>query len=356
MSKNTLLDNKFLNILFETTPDMLSIMDKNGKILQCNNPCAKNLGYEKEELIGMIGPLDCVSEKDSPRAVTAFNKIVTDGIALDIPLDMVRKDKSIFPSIWSGAVLKNDSGNIEGYLVTGKDLTVIYELKNDITQLKIQNRKEKLSVIGELSVRLAHDIKNPLSVIRVSLDALKMKYGTDEKTQKTFERIERSIDRITHQINEVMDFVRQKPLVLTNYGFLELLNNSIDSIVIPNSVKILIPKDDFIINCDPVQIRIVFSNIILNGIQAMKDNGEISISASNFKEFLKITFSDSGKPIPEDSLSKIFEPLYTTKQEGTGLGLASCRTIIEHHGGTIQAKNNPKRFEIILPKPENDKS
>jgi len=222
--------------------------------------------------------------------------------------------------------------------------------KSKIDLLEKQKKQEKLSTIGELSARLAHDLRNPLSVLQVTLDNLVMKKHDQVEIEKSILRCNSAIDRMTHQINDVMDFVRHTPIELKNCSFLELLNKSIDSIIVPNSVNLSLPKDDFTINCDPEKIRIVFSNLILNGIQAIDGNGQISISVSNFKELVKITFSDSGKSISEDNLSKIFEPLFTTKQKGTGLGLASCKTIIENHGGTIQAKNNPKRFEIVLPK------
>lgn len=92
------------------------------------------------------------------------------------------------------------------------------------------------------------------------------------------------------------------------------------------------------------------SNIITNAIQATDDKGQVTISIEDKQDKTMFNISDSGPGIPENSFEKIFEPLYTTKQKGTGLDLSSCKTIIENHGGKITVKNNPTTFIIELPK------
>jgi len=356
VNENNLLNEKFANILFETTPDMVAILDKDGKILLCNSQFIKNSRFEKEELIGMIAPIDLVHKDDQEKALSAFHQVVTDGINLNVQLNVIRKDKSIYPSLWSGAVLKDDLRNVQGYLITGKDLTVIDNLKKELIFLKKQKQNEQLLAIGELSARLSHDIRNPLGIIRTAIENMSAAKNKPKGFETSIDRCNRAIDRISHQIDNVMDFVRQKPLTLTNNSFLEILNSSIMSMKIPESVKIIKPKDDFMIYCDPEQIQIVFSNLILNSIQAFSNTGQIDICISSSDDSLNIIFVDSGKPIPEKIMSKIFKPLFTTKQSGTGLGLASCKTIIENHGGSIRVQNNPTRFEITLSKPVNNKN
>jgi len=352
--ENNLFNEKFANILFETMPDMLAILDKNGKILLCNSQFVKNSRFEKKELIGMIAPIDLVHKDDREKALSAFEQVVSEGINLNVQLNVIRKDKSVYPSLWSGSVLKDKSGKVQGYLITGKDLTVIDNLKNELKQLKIQKYNEHLLTIGELSARLSHDIRNPLGVIRMAIENMRDTKNKPEGFEASINRCDRAIDRITHQIDDVMDFVRQKPLTLTHNYFLDILNSSIMSMKIPESIKIITPKDDFVLYCDPEQIQIVFSNLILNSIQALSQNGQIDISILQNNDYIEIIFADSGKPIPEKIISKIFEPLFTTKQTGTGLGLVSCKTIIESHGGSIRVKNNPTRFEITLPNSVNN--
>lgn len=107
-------NNEIVNRIFETTPDMIAILDKDGKILECNTHHVNNFGYGKEELIGIVGPIDLVVEHDREKAMSAFKQVVSDGIKLNVPLLCRRKNGSTFPSIWSGSVLHDENGRVQG--------------------------------------------------------------------------------------------------------------------------------------------------------------------------------------------------------------------------------------------------
>ena len=215
-------------------------------------------------------------------------------------------------------------------------------------------KSERLSAIGELSGRLAHDLRNPLSVMKMSIDLIKQTPAdvkiSDENVTKRIDLIEKSIDRISHQVDDVLGYVRNSPLKLTNISVKALFKNSLDKVNIPNDVKVNLSKKDVTINCDMEKLDAVFINLIVNSIQAMHKGGEINIDVSEEDKFAIIKLSDSGEGISDENLSKVFEPLFTTKQKGTGLGLASCKNIIEQHGGEILVSNNPTTFTIWLPK------
>ncbi len=120
--------------------------------------------------------------------------------------------------------------------------------------------------------------------------------------------------------------------------------------MIPSNVTINFPKDDIVFLCDPQKIEIMLTNIILNAIQAIGDNkGTINIRTKKHQDSIQIKIEDSGPGIPSDIVNKIFDPLFTTKQEGTGLGLASCKNIVEQHKGDITVTNNPTTFTVTLP-------
>jgi signal transduction histidine kinase len=101
--------------------------------------------------------------------------------------------------------------------------------------------------------------------------------------------------------------------------------------------------------CDSKYLEVVFSNIITNAIQAMENSGEIKVRFIVNKKYVKIEIEDSGPGIPEDKIEQIFVPLFTTKPSGTGLGLVTCKNIVEQHEGNISFRNNPTIFEINLP-------
>jgi signal transduction histidine kinase len=118
----------------------------------------------------------------------------------------------------------------------------------------------------------------------------------------------------------------------------------------PKNIKVEMPKQDMLIVFDAEKIEVVFTNILRNAVQAIGNkDGIISISVLQQLGFAVIEFADSGPGIDEGNLSKIFDPLFTTKQEGTGLGLSSCKNIVEQHGGKIEVLLNPTRFQICLP-------
>lgn len=216
-------------------------------------------------------------------------------------------------------------------------------------------KQERLSAIGELSGRLAHDLRNPLSIMKLSVELLKKQPSdrtfSDTDVQKRLDLIDKSITRISHQVDDVLGYVRNSPLRLTNISVHELLKTSIEKINVPSNVKITISEKDVNINCDPVKIDAVFINFLINSIQALSDNGgKITVNINEIDDKIKLEFSDSGPGVPENVIDNIFEPLFTTKQKGTGLGLASCKNIVELHQGTISVKNNPTTFTMEMPK------
>ena len=215
-------------------------------------------------------------------------------------------------------------------------------------------KSERLSAIGELSGRLAHDLRNPLSVIKMSVDLIKQNPAdakiSDPTITKRIDLIEKSIDRISHQVDDVLGYVRNSPLKLTTISLKELVQESLDKVNVPNDVEIKFSKKDITIDCDPVKLDAVFINLVVNAIQAMPDGGTIEVKMDELDNMAILKFIDSGTGISDENMAKIFEPLFTTKQKGTGLGLASCKNIIEQHQGTITVTNNPTTFTIALPK------
>ena len=211
--------------------------------------------------------------------------------------------------------------------------------------------QEKLSSIGELSSRLAHDIKNPLTVIKVTLDVIKAKNKnlTPEDIEK-FERVDTAMYRITHQIDNVLDFIKGKPLKFEKYPINNILNSVIEDLPKSDNISIEIVSEESEIECDFEAMKVVLINLTINAIQAIKDEGKIKITSKIRGDKVIIQIEDDGPGIPEEILEKIFEPLFTTKEEGTGLGLVSCKSLIEQHHGTISVKNNPTRFIIELPR------
>ena len=212
-------------------------------------------------------------------------------------------------------------------------------------------RIERLKAIGELSARIAHDLRNPIGIIKNAIELIEMSSDKidDEKLVKRINIIKKASDRMSRQINDVLDFVRTRPLELEKKSVKDIIDESLKSVPL-ESVKIVKPENDVSIDCDSRQLEIVFGNIITNAVQAIEGNGEIKIRILEKGEDVSIEIEDSGPGISEKNSEQIFDPLFTTKSGGTGLGLVSCKNIVEQHKGRIFVKNNPTIFEIKLPK------
>ena len=213
-------------------------------------------------------------------------------------------------------------------------------------------KKEKLSVIGQLSSNIAHDIRNPLGAIKnsgVIID--KENKNSNEIISRELKRINISVRRISHQVEEVLNYVRTTPMILKSHSINQTLQEAIDTLDIPQNISINIPKNDITIKFDHEKILIVFINIILNAIQSIGDkNGIITITTSETSSDVTLEFENSGPSISSNDLKHIFDTLFTTKLEGTGLGLSSCKNIIEQHNGEIYATSDPVTFSIKLPR------
>ena len=344
--KPLIKNNKLSSILIENSPDMMILLDEQGKIIDCNEYLEKNTKYKKSELIEFAEPINLIVDEDRTIIQSSFKELKITNIIQNVPVGVKRKEGDSFSSIWSGITLRDNNNHARGYLITGKDISNISNLDQKLILTKKRNRQEKLALLGEFSARIAHDIRNPLSIVLISLENLKTLYGADETKQKQLDRAERSIDRITHQIEDVLNFVKEKPLNLENVLLSELLSESLDSIKIPDKVKIKIPKNDILLFCDKKQFLIVINNLILNGIQAMGNVGTIELFFTENNDEIILQIIDSGPGIPNNVLNEIFEPLFTTKQSGTGLGLVSVKSIVEAHGGTISVTTNPTTFTI----------
>lgn len=221
-----------------------------------------------------------------------------------------------------------------------------------IEEQDVRQKMDKLVHIGELTSRITHDMRNPLTVIinYATMVRKNAKSKLDKKSLDQLELIEDEARKMYHQIEDVLNYVKLPPLKLQTHSLHDVLKKVIERVHIGDDVEINLPKTNPLITCDIDKMEIVFVNLITNAIEAMNKSGTISINASENKDTITIEIEDSGPGINQENIEKIFEPLFTTKTTGTGLGLASCKNIIDRHQGTISVKNNPTIFTIKLPK------
>ncbi len=213
-------------------------------------------------------------------------------------------------------------------------------------------KAERLSAIGEMSARLAHDMRNPLAIIKNTIEVVKLKHSKSipDDLLRLFATIDNASSRLVFQLDDVLNFVRSSPLNRNEFSASAILESAIGEIVIPDQIVIQRPTNDVIISCDGEKIQAVFTNLIMNSIQAMDNYGNVTIRFEESPDDVTFFVQDSGPGIKTEVIDKIFEPLFTTKSRGTGLGLPAVKMIIQQHQGTITVSNNPTTFTIVLPK------
>jgi len=224
------------------------------------------------------------------------------------------------------------------------------KIEEELEDSKKELRNERINTIGILAAQIAHDIKNPLYIIKNSTEIIKRQYINKEVITRETSRIDRGIARISHQIDDVLNYINTTKINFNQASLLKILRDSIETLKIPKTILVIQPKNDVDIECDSEKIESVFSNILLNAIQAIGNNeGQIKIDIFQEQDQAIIEFENTGSSIDEEVLPRIFEPLFSTKEKGTGLGLVSCKNIIERHGGNITARSNPVVFRIMIP-------
>lgn len=322
---------------------MVVITDKDGKIKFVNDQFCNVTQFSSNELIGKTHEL-IRSGCHSPQFYENLWNVIDSGKVWHGEVKNKSKDGEIF---WCDLVIVpflNKTGKVEEHIAIRRNITKGKKYHEE----NLKNKK--MVALGKFSASVVHDLRNPLSIIQMSLENLKELYGTDKSHQNIMEKVERSIDRITHQVDDILNFVRERPVTLNNHLMSEIISESLDTISIPENIKLILPKNNVEVYCDEKQLGVMFNNLILNGIQAINYAGTIEISVEENNDGIIIQVTDSGIGILKKNLNSLFEPLFTTKQQGTGLGLASVKSIVESHGGIISVTSPPTIFTITLPK------
>ncbi len=238
--------------------------------------------------------------------------------------------------------------------------------KNRELETKLQEA-EKSAVVGRLGSAIAHEIRNPLNYINLTLDHLRNKFKPEDETKRaTFEKLtaqlKAEVARINHQISDFLNYSRPSKADLQPTDIRKVVEDSlriIETQAADCDIKIsLIEAEDVPkIKGDAEFLRSVFNNLFINALHSMEsDGGNLNVKISPDAQFVKVEISDTGNGIPPENLEKIFEPYFSTKETGTGLGLAIVQKVIDLHEGKISVEsaiNEGTKFKVKLLKAGN---
>jgi PAS domain S-box-containing protein len=346
---------RYKSVINELIQEDVLVIDFNYMIVDINDCLLNKLGLKREEAIGRHC-YEITHRQNQPcsgehHPCPLIQTLKTEQPSQTTHVHLDKDDKEIYYSISTYPLREEDK--IIGAIEISRDIT------NDINVQKAMMQQEKLASVGRLSAGVAHEINNPLTTILTTAMLIQEELDPQDPNYPELETITKETLRCRKIVASLLDFARQSTPSRKECD----LNNIIqESVVLTNKQAAF---SDLTLTCDlaenlpPIhldtgQIQQSIINLILNAIEATPAGGAISISTEYQpnRNSIEITVSDTGEGISEDNIVKIFDPFYTTKDSGNGLGLAITHGIIEQHNGTIDVDSTLGRgttFKITLP-------
>ena len=339
-------ENKYRN-LFENSKDAVFIADSSLVLTEVNHAASLLFLYNVNQLIKR-NLFDFI--RDDPQKNILYELFKTKDNINDLPVEIENSAGEIRACLLSLSFLKD------------KDEQLIHGILHDITNIKKAEmanlQAQKLSANERLMRTLAHEIRNPLNNILLSVDHFTLPYDESVDSQKNLVAImQRNCIRINHIITELLNLTKPLELTFQNHSLQEILDESItltmDRI---NLQKVIVhkhyPEFPLAISANRSKLVIAFTNILINAIEAMETGkGELFVAISASPNNYIVSIKDNGRGIPAEYLQKLFEPFFTLKKNGIGLGLPASYSIIQSHKGDIRVEsqvNKGTQFIISL--------
>ncbi|MDY6878656.1 MAG: ATP-binding protein [Desulfatiglans sp.] len=240
----------------------------------------------------------------------------------------------------------------KGLILILQDLTESRKIEEEMKKV------EGLALVGQLAAGIAHEIRNPMASISGSIQMLKRGLDEDDVNARLMDIVSREINRLNHLISDFLFYARPKTANFSEFNLNQVISESLtlfrNNQDLSDRIKIVTDLDETIdLRSDPAQIKQALWNLLLNARDAMSEGGTLHISTEKGpngteQEMVRITVRDTGTGFNHEALSKLFTPFYTTKEEGSGLGLATVKRIVEGLHGEITGSNHPEGGAQIL--------
>jgi PAS domain S-box-containing protein len=342
--------------LFNSAAEGIVIVDQAGRIVRSNTRLAQMFGYSASELVGqpleMLLP-DRFRAAHGGHRVNYFSAPRARSMGLGLDLYGLRKDGFEFPVEISLSPIETAAGSAAMALVTDISERRSVELAT--------RQREKLATLATLSAGIAHELNNPIGIIssRVELmlqDAVAQ--PLPDQVVEDLKVLHRNIERVTTIARGLLSFARQAPDETTAINLNVVIEETLMLLGRPLAkdgvqVKTALDRALGLISGNGNALQQVLTNLLLNARDAMPRGGEVRIETTPDRTgWLRLTIADTGDGMTPEVLAKIWEPFYTTKTSGTGLGLAVTHRIIREHGGTVEVQSAPgsgTTFTIMLP-------
>ncbi len=355
-----------LSVTLRSIGDGVITTDTEGKITLINKIAEQLTGWTQEEAVGKSLSLvfQTINEKTRRSSENPVERVLSEGTLTAIREDTILISKEGTESIIadSGAPIRDKNSRIIGVVLVFRDITEWRKMEQELL------RTEKLESLGILAGGIAHDFNNILTAILGNANLGKM-YCTEERVAEKLDKIEKASLHAKDLTQQLLTFSKGGAPIKKIVSVPELIRDSVSFALRGSNVRchLSTARDLWPAEVDEGQISQVINNLVINADQAMPEGGIIKVQAENViiapedrlplhpGKYVRIAISDEGVGIPEPHLSKIFDPYFTTKQRGSGLGLATSYSIVRQHNGHIQVESEVgtgTAFTIWLPASE----
>ena len=342
----------FRDLIFQSVGSGLIAVNPEGRITAFNRAAESITGVAEREALGQPWEALFGREVDLEEARQAVAGPGTQSQRYEIRLK--RRDGHEVPvgiSFWS---LRSGGGEAVGLIGVCQDLSSIKRMEQRVRQA------DRLATIGRLSANMAHEIRTPLASLSGAIEALVRELPADPGRERLVEIVLRESERLNRIIRDFLEYARPAPMASHAVDLAELLEEVVllvEHRSLPAELKVIREYGEKLpARVDPQQLRQAIWNLCINAVQAMPEGGELRVGGrvvpGGGPPRLQLWISDTGQGIAEADLPQIFEPFFSTKPEGSGIGLALVYRVVQDHGGQIEVRSQPgagTSFMLILP-------
>lgn len=316
--------------LLDNASDLIWAMDLEGKIIYVNGRISE-WGYDKDEMIGR--PLLNILN------ITHMGKKVSEpaepGVTRKFDMQLQDNRGRLHRVVVSSSPLQDDDGQIVGMMGIIHDVTQTHNLEEKL------KHEERLASLGRLATGIAHEIRNPLSSVKMNLDILSGRLGLAGRELEHFAIAREEVANLERIVTEFLDYAKPTPLTMGRHNLSKVVEETVamarpyweeSGVTISRNFGKNIPTSLF----DKGKIQQALLNVLINAIQASKNGGMVEIETTMASpNSVEVVVGDHGEGISDANLKFVFDPFFTTKQQGTGLGLSIVSSIMKNHGGSI---------------------
>ncbi|WP_062238247.1 PAS domain S-box protein [Fictibacillus sp. FJAT-27399] len=336
-------------LLAENSTDIISTHNVEGEMLYVSPACEQLLGYTPQELLSKKA-FDLFHPSDIRRSLKVHEQLLKGSEISNFQFRLKSK-KGEYHCV--EATCRGIKDELTGEVI--EIIAVTRDISERLEAEELLRKSEKLSIVGQLAASVAHEIRNPLTALKGFIQLFQSKGIVD--CEKYYGIILDELNRIEQIITELLILAKPQSKMVEKKGIKELIHYVVDLLdrqALVHNVHIVCDLEENLplINCVENELKQVFINLVKNAIEAMPDGGIIHIDSERKGRNIEIIIQDQGCGIPPESLMKLGEPFYSTKEKGTGLGLMTSYKIIQEHFGQINIESDSGRgtaVKIILP-------